>query len=185
MKRSPVDGNINTDKYVFNFDDHLCYMVAQHFPYRPWIFKEDNAPCHMSARANAYKSINIINTLPRPAQSPDLNIMENVWKHWKFEHWRISENKIPKTWNALRWKRGLQYPFNTFEPYMTAFHIDSKCNTHKKTNSQFLIYNLSRHSFYKRRLCLCFVTDKNLRRAFWDRFTSWNSVEWRPSTYKH
>lgn len=34
IKPSPVERNMNTDKYVSNFDDHLCYMVAQHFTNR-------------------------------------------------------------------------------------------------------------------------------------------------------
>lgn len=54
IKPSLVERNMNTDKYVSNFDDHLCHVVALHFPYRPWIFLEDNAPWHVSARANAW-----------------------------------------------------------------------------------------------------------------------------------
>jgi hypothetical protein len=31
-----------------------------------WIFQEDNAPCHISVRANQWKEENNINTLPWP-----------------------------------------------------------------------------------------------------------------------
>jgi hypothetical protein len=49
------------------------------------IFQEDNAPCHVSVRANQWKEENNINTLPWPVQSPDLNITENVWKVLKIQ----------------------------------------------------------------------------------------------------
>ena len=68
-----VDGNINTEKDNSIMDDNL-----QHFGNRPWIFQEDNAPCHVSARANEWKRDNSIGTLPWPAQGPDLNIIENI-----------------------------------------------------------------------------------------------------------
>lgn len=54
--------------FLSNFDDHLRHVVAQHFPYRPWIFLEDNAPWCVSARANAWKSIKNTNTLSCLAQ---------------------------------------------------------------------------------------------------------------------
>lgn len=78
--------NISSMFFFSNFDDHLFHVVSQHFPYRPWIFREDNAPWHVSTRANAWKSIKNINTLSCLAQSPDLNNIENVWKLWKFAY---------------------------------------------------------------------------------------------------
>ena len=43
---TPVDGNLNSEKYINILDDNLWSVIAQHFPTSSYIFQEDNAPCH-------------------------------------------------------------------------------------------------------------------------------------------
>ena len=76
----PVDGNINSEKYISILDDNLWPVVARHFANNPWTLQEDNAPCHVSQRTTAWKTENEILTLSWSSQSPDLNIIWNVWK---------------------------------------------------------------------------------------------------------
>lgn len=45
-----------------------------------WILQQDNAPIHTpTVTKNRFLSANDIETLSRPARSPDLNPVENLW----------------------------------------------------------------------------------------------------------
>jgi hypothetical protein len=76
----PTNGNMNSVKYIENFDNYLWLVVAKNFGNSAWIFQEDNAPCHVSRQRNAWKADNNIPNLPWPAQTPDINVIESVWR---------------------------------------------------------------------------------------------------------
>ena len=55
---TPVEGNMNTEKYISVLDDNIWPVIARHFSNRLWIFQEDNAACHASVRAKEENDIN-------------------------------------------------------------------------------------------------------------------------------
>jgi len=45
----PVDGNIDSHKYITILQTSLWPMVSKHFTGKRWLFQDDNAPVHRSA----------------------------------------------------------------------------------------------------------------------------------------
>lgn len=72
-----VNGNINSEKYIDILENNLWPVIVRHFPHGNYVFKYDNAPVHSSRLLSAHMEENNINITSWPAQSPDINIIEN------------------------------------------------------------------------------------------------------------
>ena len=91
---APVNGTINSAKYIELLDTHLWPVIAKFAPGRPYIFQEDNAPVHTSRETTRWKQDNNIPGMFWPPQSPDCNIIENVWRTVKVKlQKRVTEIK--------------------------------------------------------------------------------------------
>jgi len=84
-----IEGTLNSDRYIELLKEYLIPFLNSlneqgelipwyFFQEENYIFQDDNAPCHASCKTKSWKENNSINILPWPAQSPDLNPIENL-----------------------------------------------------------------------------------------------------------
>ena len=70
--------NFTSKMYIDTLNECLIETANVYYP-DGWTLQEDNSPIHRSKLSKSWKESQNLELLERPAYSPDLNPIENIW----------------------------------------------------------------------------------------------------------
>jgi transposase len=116
-----LHGHVTGESHAKTLRRHAFPTMRKFFPRGDGIFQEDNAPPHTSKIATATRVGSGLQFLPWPAQSPDLNPIENLWHDVKT---RLYERK-KKPKNLPELERAVKAAWKSIPPERIQALVDS------------------------------------------------------------
>jgi thioredoxin reductase len=62
---------------------NLNPVIVGHFPGNDYLFQDENVPIHRACSTKEYVARTHLKNMSWPAQSPHLNVIENIWLYIK------------------------------------------------------------------------------------------------------
>ena len=115
-----AEGNINSAKNIEILDKNLWPVVVWNFEGKEYLVINDNAPVHRAHTVDNYKDQSEVTSMKWLAQSPDLNIIQNIWLYMKRELQKsainiATKNDLLREIQSVWWNIELDYIRNVYQ----------------------------------------------------------------------